>query len=148
MVKFTKSLTVIALAVVALTIIVAVCLRLFLPTTSTLPANTTKEMPRQELFDKYFSSLKLTTESFTSQEKPQLEWRLKTEAPVTTQIVFKVLDTAKGIFISETTPIALRDFQGSYFGNPGKAGQYELWVYLIETDNIQALVAVLPFTVK
>ena len=116
------------------------------PVASNQPALTAEARP--ELYNKYFTNLELTKKEYSPAEATQITWQLKKNLPAETLFILKVLNTQRDIFISETEPLLLQKYQGSSFGNPGKPGQYELWVYLAETDNNQTLVAALPFTVS
>ncbi|MBI5621780.1 hypothetical protein HY933_02885 [Candidatus Falkowbacteria bacterium] len=147
--KFTKKLLKVAIIIAVASILAAVYIRLTTPPAQPLTnqPNLT-EVPRAELYDNYFKKLELSATTLTPTDQPQVTWQLTDTARAGTQYSLKVLDTAKEIFISETAPMNLAEFSGSAFGNPGTPGQYELWVYLMETDNIQALVATLPFSVK
>lgn len=149
-IKITKVLIIAAIVVAALALICGLTIRLLMnigqqPTES---AATTKESVRPELFQKYFGTLSLDKNSYTPTDQPQVKWQLQPNTPAKTQAIFKVLNLEKDIFVSETSPVILKDFTGSYFGNPKTPGNYELWVYLIESDNNQSLADTLLFSVK
>ncbi|MFA6534287.1 MAG: hypothetical protein WCT37_03900 [Patescibacteria group bacterium] len=107
-----------------------------------------QEISRQEIYNKYFATLSLVNIELTAKTKPQVTWQLQDDAPTATKIALKVLDTQKGIFISQTVAAALGKTTQADFVHPNAVGQYELWVYLAEVDDQQVLAAVLPFTVK
>lgn len=150
MLKFTKVLVIIAI-VFAVAALALSCYIFYLAKNQSLTANNQPALSaevRPELNNKYFASLELTKKVYSPAEATQVAWQLKKDLPAETLFILKVLNTKRDIFISETEPLALQKYQGSSFGNPGKAGDYELWIYLAETDNNQALVAALPFSIS
>lgn len=112
--------------------------------TSSIPSNV---VPREELYQSYFSSLSLTKQTFTTKDKVLVNWELKENIPESTQYVLKLVDKEKAIFISETQPEVLKDYDGSTFPTLPDPGEYEFWVYLIE-DSTESLVETLPFSVE
>ncbi|MFA5359008.1 MAG: hypothetical protein WC310_04305 [Patescibacteria group bacterium] len=105
-------------------------------------------VPREELFTKYFVQSTLTKETYTTDENIEVNWQLQKNLPITTKFLVKLVDKNQGIFISETEALDLTKYNGAKIKNPGKAGEYEAWVYLIEDGSVQLLAQVLPFSVK
>lgn len=104
-------------------------------------------VPRQELVEKYFRALSLGTTDVAPGGTLTLTWQKQPTAPTETRFFIRLVDQRQGIFISETKPQLLSEADGAELAAPKTPGLYEAWLYLTETDNIQALAQTFPFTV-
>lgn len=145
-----RILVIVALVVMALTI--AFCIYAYFVWPAKAPAvnanQVSNDAPRQEIYDKYFKNISLDKTVYGLTDAPKVTWQLKSGLLATTNYILKIVDNSQNIFIAETAPQLLKGQGSAAFENPKRTGDFELWVLLAETDNIQTLAAVLPFKVQ
>jgi|GEM_PF-2884850 len=150
MIKFTRILLICSLIIVV--IIVAIQLYLLFNQNTQVTRQNSNQIPsdhatRQEVLVQYFQSLQLENNVLKSGDKIVANWQLQNKIADDPSFLVRIVDAQKNIFISETQPLALKNYRGSSFTAPKSAGQYELWFYIIE-NNTESLVSILPFEVK
>lgn len=143
MIKITKILIIFAVIIVVITLILAIITSL-----NQKSKSAQNNLTSQNLYEKHFNSLTLNQDSYSIKERSTIIWQLKPAAGQEIVGFFKILSNQQEIFISQTQPFNFSRQNSADFEIPKKIGEYELWVYLVETDNIQSLVATLPFSVK
>jgi len=150
MLKTTKVLIIIAIVLLAVSLGLTVYQYYFQvkSVSSGLDQGNISATPRAELFGKYFTSAALASSELMPSADVVINWKLQPKFAVATKFLVRLVDKQQNIFISETQPLLLKNYSGTKVKAPTKAGGYEAWLYLIETDNTQALAQVFPFSVK
>ncbi len=116
--------------------------------TPTNDINTVRqEKPRQAVADQYFTSVSLSQEAVDSDEQLILTWQL-TAAAAEAQYYMRTIDLEQDIYVHQSQKQSLAGLDGAAMKNPGRTGQFELWLYVVEPDGQDALAAVFPFRVE